>query len=79
MLVLRAGDSQDACENFEFQKQSDLGLCCVHMPFSNAQHLVEYEKHLLFEVDKKSGNVIKQPMDSYAESILIRSYLLFAR
>ena len=52
----------------------------------NAQHLVEYLKQLLYEENKKSGNVMQQPMDSCAcgintssESILIRSYLLFAR
>ena len=53
---------------------------------SNAQHLVEYEKQLLYEENKKSGNVMQQPINSYvcgintsSESILIRSYLLFAR
>ena len=52
---------------------------------SNAQHLVEYEKQLLYEENKKSGNVMQLPMDSYicgintsSESILIRSYLLVA-
>ena len=52
---------------------------------SNAQHLVEYEKQLLYEKNQKSGNVMQQPMDSdvcgintSSESILIRSYLLFA-
>ena len=45
---------------------------------SNAQHQVE--KQLLYEENKKSGNVMQQPMDSYvcginttSESILIRS------
>ena len=49
---------------------------------SNAQHMVE--KQLLYEENKKWGNVMKQPMDSYvcgintrSESILIRLYLLF--
>ena len=53
---------------------------------SNAQHLVEYEKQLLYEENQKSGNVMQQPMDAYicaintsSESILIRSYLLLAR
>ena len=32
---------------------------------SNAQHLVEYEKQLLYEVNKKSGNVMQQTIDSY--------------
>ena len=52
---------------------------------SNAQHLVEYEQQLLYEEYQKSGNLMQQPMDSYvcgiymsSESILIRSYLLFA-
>ena len=53
---------------------------------SNAQHLVEYEKQLLYGENKKSGNVMQQPMDFYicginmgSESILIRLYLLFAQ
>ena len=53
---------------------------------SNAQHLVEYEKQLLYEENLNSGNVMQQPMDSFvcginssSESILIRSYLLSAR
>ena len=29
---------------------------------SNAQHLVEYEKQLLYEVNKKSGNIMQQPI-----------------
>ena len=52
---------------------------------SNAQHLVEYEKQLLYEENKKTGNVMQQPMDSYvcgikttSESILTRSNSLFA-
>ena len=52
---------------------------------SNAQHLVEYQKQLLCE-ENQTGNVMQQPMDSCvcgintsSESILIRSYLLFAR
>ena len=51
---------------------------------SNAQHLVEYEKQLLYEENKKSGNVMQQPMDSYvcgtnlrSESSLVLSDLLF--
>ena len=43
-------------------------------------------KQLLHEENKKSGNVMQKPMDSYvcgintsSESILNRSYLLFAR
>ena len=51
---------------------------------SNAHHLVEYYKQLLYEEHQKSGNVMQQPMDSCvcgintsSESILIRSYLLF--
>ena len=54
--------------------------------WSNAQHLVEYEKELLYEENKKSGNVMQQPMDfsvcginTSSASILIRSHLLFAR
>ena len=50
---------------------------------SNAQHLVEYQKQLLYEENQKSGNVMQQPMDfcvcginTSSESILIRSYLL---
>ena len=50
---------------------------------SNAQHLVEYEKLLLYEENQKSGNVMQQPMYYYvcdinmsSESIFIRSYLL---
>ena len=53
---------------------------------SNAQHLDEYEKQLLYEENTNSGNVMQQPMISYvfgmnlsSESILIRSYLLFAQ
>ena len=52
---------------------------------SNAQHLVEYEKLLLYEENKKSGNVMQQSMDSYvcgtnlrSESYLVLSDLLFA-
>ena len=30
---------------------------------SNAQHLVEYKKQLLYEENRKSGNVMQQPMD----------------
>ena len=44
------------------------------------------KKQLLYEENKKSGNVMQQPLDSYicginmsSESILIRSYLLFTR
>ena len=57
---------------------------CVFTPTkkSNAQHLVEYEKQLLYEENKKSGNVMQQPMYYYvcgintsSESILIRSYI----
>ena len=51
---------------------------------SNALHLVEYEKQLLYEENKKSENIMQQPVESYicgisrrSESILIRSYLLF--
>ena len=47
---------------------------------SNVQHLAEYKKQLLYEENKKSGNVMQQPMDSCvcginmsSESILIRS------
>ena len=50
---------------------------------SNAQHLVEYKKQLLYEENQKLGNVMQQPIDSWvwgintsSESILIRSYLL---
>ena len=55
---------------------------------TNAQYLVKYEKQLLYEENQQSGNVMQQPMDSYicgitismsSESILIRSYLLFAQ
>ena len=53
---------------------------------SNAQHLIAYEKQLLYEENEKSGNIMQQPMNSYvygintsSESILVRSYLLFAR
>ena len=53
---------------------------------SNAQHLVEYEKQLLYEENKKSGKFMQHPKDSYvcgintsSESILIRSYLVFVR
>ena len=61
---------------------------CVCMPtkWSNAQHLIKYEKQLPYEENKKSGNVMQQPMDSYlcgintsSESILFRSYLFFAQ
>ena len=52
---------------------------------SNAQHLVEYEKQMIYEENQTSGNFMQQPMDSYvcgintsSESILIRSYALFA-
>ena len=52
----------------------------------NAQHMVEYKKQLLYEENRKTGNVMQQPMDSCicgintsSESILIRSYLLFGR
>ena len=31
---------------------------------SNAQHLVEYQKQLLYVENQKSENVIQQPMDS---------------
>ena len=63
-------------------------MCLLYTPTKrpNAQHLVEYEKQLLYEENQNSGNVMQQPMDSYvccmnssSESILIRSYLLFAR
>ena len=50
---------------------------------SNAQHLVECLKQLLYEENQKSGNLMQQPMDSCvcgidtsSESILNRSYLL---
>ena len=63
-----------------------LFTCCKPTKRSNAQHLVESEKQRLYEENKKSGNVMQQPMDSYvcgintsSESILIRSYLLFPR
>ena len=53
---------------------------------SNAQHMVEYLKQLFYEENQKLLNVMQQPMDSClcgintsSESILIRSYLLFAR
>ena len=35
----------------------------------NAQHLVEYEEKLLYEENKKLGNVMQQPMDSYVSGI----------
>ena len=45
---------------------------------SNAQHVVEYQKQMLYEENKKSGNVMLQPMDSCicgintsSESILV--------
>ena len=51
---------------------------------SNAQHMLEYEKQLLYEENQKSGNAMQQPMESHfsgintsSESILVRSYLLF--
>ena len=69
-------------------KEQIIQLCkYMHTPTKrlNAQHLVEYLK-LLYEDNKKSGNVMQQPMDFCAcginmssESILIRSYLLFPR
>ena len=52
---------------------------------SNAQHLVEYYKQLNQEGNRKSGNVMLQPMYSYVcginlrpESSLVLSDLLFA-
>ena len=36
---------------------------------SNTQHLVEYEKQLLYEENQKSGNVMQQPMDFYVSGI----------
>ena len=53
---------------------------------SNAPHLVECDKQLLYEENKQnSGNVMQQPMDSYvcdinttSESILTRSNSFFA-
>ena len=51
---------------------------------SNAQHLVEYEKQLLYEENQTSGNVMQQPMHSYvcginrsSGSILITHYVIF--
>ena len=66
----------------------NISVSAWHKPIkqSNAQHLVEYEKQLLYKENKKSGKVMQKPMDSYvcgintrSESILIRLYLLFAR
>ena len=37
---------------------------------SNAQHLVEYEKQLLYVENQKSGNVMQQPLDSYVCGII---------
>ena len=44
------------------------------------------KKELLYQENEKMANVMQQPMDSYvcgintsSESILLRSYLLFAR
>ena len=52
---------------------------------SNAQHMVEYEKQLLYEEYQKSGNVMQQPMDPKVyglnlrtESSLVLSDLLLA-
>ena len=51
---------------------------------SNAQHLIENEKQLLFEENQKSENVMQQPMDSCVcgintsyESILIKVIFIF--
>ena len=41
------------------------------MKQSNAQHLVEYEKQLLYDENQKLGNVMQQPMDSCIRGINI--------
>ena len=38
---------------------------------SNAQHLVENEKQLLYEENQKSGNIMQQPMDSYVSRFVV--------
>ena len=60
-------------------------MFCTPTKRSNAQHLVEYQKQLLYEENKKSGNDMQQPMDSCvcsintsSESILI-SHIYFWR
>ena len=35
----------------------------------NVQHLIEYLKQLLQEENKKSGNVMQQPMHSYVHGL----------
>ena len=58
---------------------------CTPAKRSNAQHMLEYEKQLLYEENQKSGNAMQQPMEYHvcgintsSESILIKSYLLVA-
>ena len=62
-----------------------LSNICMPTKRSNAQHLVEYEKQLLYQENQKSGNVMQQPMGSHvcgtnlrSESSLVLSDLLFA-
>ena len=37
---------------------------------SNAQHLVEYKKQLLYEENQKSGNVMQQPQVGITTKVL---------
>ena len=48
-------------------KLIDKKLITIFTPIkqSNDQHLFEYEKQLLYKENKKSGNVMQQPMDPY--------------
>ena len=48
-----------------YRNATNLSLETTPTKRPNAQHLVEYEKQLLYEENKKSGNVMQQPMDSY--------------
>ena len=72
------------------EPQTNVNFQSVDSRLPNARMLniwLNIKKQLLFEeTDQKSGNVMQQPMDSCvcgintsSESILIRSYLLFAR
>ena len=65
--------------SYQFNSQNKNGQVSarlLHTPTkrSVAQHLVEYEKQLLYEENQKSGNVMQHPMDTYVRGINTSSF-----